>query len=311
MDDPLLRPWTALRAEGWTSARLTRAVKTGELVRLRRGVYGASAPGTPESGHLRRALAEVSERRYSVALSHVSAGVLWGVPVPRAHLGVVHLTRQPPARSRRTPSLHVHVGPLAPWELEERDGASVTSLARTAADVARIVPYPWAVAASDWALNRGVTRAQLEAFGRTTRGRAGNQALLAASAFAQRGSGSVAESISRVTMARAGLPEPVLQFEVLDADGEWVATCDFGWPALGLVGEMDGKAKYGALLRPGQAPEDAIMAEKEREQAIRQAGYWIVRWGWKEAGDVRLLGDLVRGAIQASDRRGRGAGRPR
>lgn len=303
-----MRPWPALRAEGWTSARLTRALKDGELVRLRRSVYGAQlAHTTPESQHLRRALAELHERQYPVALSHVSAGVLWGVPVPRSHLGVVHLTRLPPARSRRTPTLHVHVSPMAPAERVERDGIAVTALARSAADVARIVPYPWAVAAADWALNRGVNPSELEALGRATRGRVGNQALLAATAFARRGSGSVAESISRVTLARAGLPAPILQFEVLDLNGEWVATCDFGWPLLGLVGEMDGKAKYGELLRPGQDPADAIMAEKQREQAIRQAGYWIVRWGWKEAGDVEALGELVRGAIQASRSRRPGA----
>ena len=65
----------------------------------------------------------------------------------------------------------------------------------------------------------------------------------------------------------AGLPPPVLQWPVHGPQGRHVGTTDFGWPELGTVGEFDGLVKYGRLLRPGQSPGDAVVAEKRREDA--------------------------------------------
>ena len=57
---------------------------------------------------------------------------------------------------------------------------------------------------------------------------------------------------------------------------------DFGWPQFRTVGEFDGLVKYGALLRPGQDPADAVVAEKRREDAIREEGWRVTRWIWNE-----------------------------
>ncbi len=94
-------------------------------------------------------------------------------------------------------------------------------------------------------------------------------------------------------MLRSGVPAPVTQFPVF-LNGKLVATTDFGWEDAGLVGECDGKVKYGELLRPGEKPEDAVMREKRREGRIREAGYWIVRWGWHEASDPAELARIIR-----------------
>lgn len=73
------------------------------------------------------------------------------------------------------------------------------------------------------------------------------------------------------------------------------------------MGEVDGKAKYSTLLKDGQTPQDAVMDEKRREESIRQAGWWVTRWGWAEAWNVRTLGDLVRGGmVQGLARASRG-----
>jgi hypothetical protein len=70
---------------------------------------------------------------------------------------------------------------------------------------------------------------------------------------------SVGESRSRAAIALAGLPEPVLQWEVAGF------RTDFGWPDHCVVGEFDGEIKYGRLLRPGQQPGDVVFAEKRRK----------------------------------------------
>ena len=40
------------------------------------------------------------------------------------------------------------------------------------------------------------------------------------------------------------------------------------------------------------------MREKRREERIRQAGYWIARWGWKEACDQVVLANIVRRGME-------------
>lgn len=68
------------------------------------------------------------------------------------------------------------------------------------------------------------------------------------------------------------IPAPVLQVEVRDAHGQWVATTDVAWPALRAVGEVDGRVKYDQLLTPGKTAADAVMAEKRRDELIKKAG---------------------------------------
>jgi hypothetical protein len=45
---------------------------------------------------------------------------------------------------------------------------------------------------------------------------------------------------------------------------------------------FDGKIKYGRLLKPGQRIEDVIFDEKLREDTVRDLGWQIVRWLWRD-----------------------------
>ena len=61
---------------------------------------------------------------------------------------------------------------------------------------------------------------------------------------------------------------------------------------------MDGRIKYDDLLPAGHDPIEVILAEKQREERIRQAtGWWLVRWDWNTACDSARLGILLREAI--------------
>jgi hypothetical protein len=63
-------------------------------------------------------------------------------------------------------------------------------------------------------------------------------------AFADGRSESVGESRSRIAIVAAGLPDPVLQWEVRrSSDIDFVGRVDFGRPELCTVGEFDGLAK--------------------------------------------------------------------
>jgi hypothetical protein len=70
---------------------------------------------------------------------------------------------------------------------------------------------------------------------------------------------------------------------VFAPDGRFVGRSDFGWPDFGVLGEFDGQTKYGELLRkPGQTAEDVLIAEKQREDRMRELGWVVIRWMWQD-----------------------------
>ncbi len=98
-------------------------------------------------------------------------------------------------------------------------------------------------------------------------------------------------------MHRAGLPAPELQVEVSDADGGPLGRTDFGWHRGRLLGEFDGRVKYGRLLKPGETPGDAVFDEKVREDALRDSGSRVVRWIWAELAEPAIVVERIRRAI--------------
>jgi hypothetical protein len=58
---------------------------------------------------------------------------------------------------------------------------------------------------------------------------------------------------------------------------------DFAWPEHRLLGEFDGRVKYGRLLRPGEEPGDAVFREKRREDLLRRVTGWsMIRITWED-----------------------------
>jgi hypothetical protein len=108
---------------------------------------------------------------------------------------------------------------------------------------------------------------------------------------------SAGESVSRVRIVSDGLPIPELQVEILTPAGIFVARVDFCWKDQRTVGEFDGKIKYGRLLKPGQRIEDLVSKEKEREDAIRDLGWKVVRWSWDDLYRPGVLRDRLRRAF--------------
>lgn len=234
-------------------------------------------------------------------LSHRSAAVLHGLPLPRGVLTHVEVIREHTAKGRRGPVVHRRNAPLGPQDAATMDGLRVTSLERTAVDLARTLPYEWGVIACDAALHSGGRRERMEAEVDSGRGRQGNGVARRVVAFADGRAESPAESLSRVQMQRVGLPMPELQYRVL-LDGTVVARTDFAWLDQRVVGEVDGRIKYDQLLAPGETAADVVLAEKRREESIRQAGYWLVRWGWAEACRPQVLGARIRRAFVLAPR---------
>ena len=292
---PTEHPVLVLRRQaldaGLVDDEIRRRRRRGEWTGLQRGAYlvGSARPSARQQ-HLLMVRATLAGLRVPAVVSHASAAALHGLPLWGLRLGQVHVTRVPPARSADETRLRSHVARLAPHDITAVDGTAVTSVARTVLDVARSVPFPAALAVADAALASELTTPDellgvLEA-GAGTRGTRSARRVVEA---ADRRSESVGESRSRALMIDAGLPVPDLQVEVRRADGSLVGRCDFGWREHGLLGEFDGRIKYGRLLRPGQHPGDAVFEEKRREDALRDEGHGMVRWVWDELAGPQAL----------------------
>lgn len=293
-------PIDDLSAMGFSTSDITTRVRQGKLTRLRRGVYALPADCSPEVEHRRLIAAGRTVVSDSSVVSHVSAGVLHGLPVPRKQLDVISMTRLTSGHGELSSCMRIRHTALSEDEVTEIDGARVTTLARTVFDLARSLPFEWGVMACDAAYRSGLNSAALHAASHRHPRLRGSPRARRVADFGDGRSESAAESLSRLQMFRTGIPVPSLQHELFDANGEFVARPDFLWPEYRLVGEVDGRSKYGELLRTGQDPIDAIMAEKRREESIRQLGYWIVRWDWDQAWRPAELSSLLLGAMNTA-----------
>lgn len=288
MDLPPLAFRSALLDNGWTDPELRRKLRSGAITPVRRGSYRLrAAPDTPEARHALLVRATLPHLAPGWVVSDVSAAVLLGLPIWNLPLDRVHVSRDGTGGGRVTRGVHRHLVPLDPSEIVHVDGIALTSPARTVVDTASRAPFEQAVVVADAALapreggpltDRAALIAAVE---RSTRH--GLAAARRAVAFADGGGRSPGESRSRVAMWRAGLPAPVLQYEVRTAAGRLVGIVDFAWPELRTVGEFDGRIKYGErLLRPGQSAADAVYDEKLREDDIRAEDLSMTRWTWPD-----------------------------
>ena len=185
----------------------------------------------------------------------------------------------------------------------EVDGLLVTGPVRTALDLARSLPHEAAVVALDAALRHGlleheVLRARLFDIAGTR----GSRHAARVVRFADGRSESVGESRSRVVLHELGLSPSALQLVIRRPDGSFVGRTDFAWEDRRVVGEFDGRIKYGRLLRPGQDPGDAVFEEKQREDAVRDEGWEVVRWTWSDLTVPGWIGERVRRAQERGSR---------
>lgn len=146
------------RQAGFSYPLLAHYVKSGRILRIRRGVYRLAH--FPEMPHADLYIAWLSAGPKAV-ISHESALLLYGLTdlLPAE----IHLT-VPRTASRRLPGVRFHTSHLEPEEVTGRQGLPVTTLPRTLSDLIRSgVADEWIAQAVQQALERGlVTPAMLE-----------------------------------------------------------------------------------------------------------------------------------------------------
>jgi hypothetical protein len=291
-------PWSRERLleQGLTQRQLERDVAAGRLVRLRRALYAAPSQQAVDAGA--RAAAQVLDRFGADALlSHESAGRVRGLWLPFPADDRVHVTL-PGASSRADGTVRVHGSPVAEHEVALLDGVRLTSLPRTAVDLARGRSLPQALVALDSALriaavgrldgfearlvladpeNRAATvlaRERLSMAVDRESGWPGISVVRRCLPLADPRSESPYESWSRGVLVGAGAAPTSLAFPVRGASGaRYVA--DMAWEELGVLGEVDGVTKLGS--DPGTV-RVRLAAERRRQRDLEDAGWLVVRW---------------------------------
>lgn len=268
---------------------LERALRTGSLVRLRRGVVMLPEELAVWEAHRRKIEAAALKTNHGTYFARQSAGLLHGLPVRVTESLPVQVIRTMGGRHTRNRLLEASPAVLAEDEIAVIDGLHTTSLRRTVVDLIRRLPFPDAVAVVDAALRRGLDRGELA----TTTGYGHTRATRAV-AFGNGASESFGESYSRAVMHLANIPIPELQVDQFAAGGRFLGRPDFDWGGK-VVGEYDGGGKYDGSY--GVDPRTAIEAEKLRAQAFADEGYTLVRWLWRELQVPGLVPDRIRRAI--------------
>lgn len=243
---------------------------------------------------------DVAERcaQYAVRLrpwqffSHDTVLARLGAPLPMGSDPLVlHVAAHRPQREPRVAGVVGHrLGERLPsvWRI---GGIPFEHPARAWRHVGATWRHDDLVAAGDYLVGRGrlVTLGELadEVESHAARGRA---RLIRALDDIRPGSESSEETRLRLTLQRAGLPEPELNGDLRDPSGVFIARLDLAYRRWRLAVEYDGRQ---------HAFDDAQFArDADRWHAIRESGWDHVRiLRHHLRGDGRLAVDLVRSAL--------------
>ena len=288
-----------LQAKGVAPREITRAVRSGDLVRVRRGALVAGGlwrEAQPWERHALRARAVMATYgpESPVVLTHHSALAVWGIDLH----GVddrVHLATPDGRRGRTDDAVSFHRPVPAPF-VTTCGGIVLARPAAACLQVAAQFGGEAGLVSADAALRAGHTTPEELAAARSALGvsrssRAPAQVVALADGRVE----SAAESRARWTFDLAGLAQPTPQVVIRDEQDRFVARVDFLVEELKVVIEVDGMGKYEDIRD--------LRAEKVREDRLRELGYEVVRLTWRELADPALVLRKVMAAVVRAQRR--------
>lgn len=262
-------------ASGYRGAQI-RALTAGEWVQVRRGVYAVRTAYdalTPAGRHVLQAAAYALASRLSPVVSHRTGALAHSLPLLGSSPAVPQLTRAPRSVDDTSRTEGLYVASLSEADRTTVGGVPVTSLARTACDIARTSPLRHGVVVADAVLRRLVPPEDLLAVATAQRRWPGGTRAVQVARLADGRAETPLESLTRLAYLQEGLPAPESQIEVL-RHGVLVARVDFLFRGQRTIGEADGMGKYD---EPG-----ALRLEKRREEDLRRCGLDVVRSTWDD-----------------------------
>lgn len=272
---------------GYTERQLrTLTAVHGAWVVIRRGVY-AERSIVEEVADAHGGLAALRDRAASLSMSrphlmsHDSAARAWGLPLLQPRHDFVHVTREGLLGTRTEAGVKHHLTRLGMLNTSMTHGMRVTGIARTALDLAREHGLESGAVAIDAARRRGITLTQLsdevalmKYWPNVTHARAAIEA-------SDPGAETPGETLLRLALIEADLGPIMTQFPLRLRSGlAWADAC------VGRhVFEFDGRVKFRRFESGGVVTgsiEDALWAERTRQNEINELGLGLSRATWDE-----------------------------
>ena len=227
------RPFTVGQAEA--AGVPARRLRNSGFRRLARGVYATA--DTPDSIDLNCRAALLCMPEGSV-ISHWSALALLGLA--EGIVEVVDVSLPPQASvPRHQPGIRVHQRTVGN-EPTMVDGIPISGPGRTLVDMAPHLSHRRLVVIGDALVRRA---GGLDRLVQQIDREVGQRHVVAARAATRRvraGVDSPQETLWRLAIVDAGLPEPEVDIDVRDAAGEWIGHGDLGYRALRIVMQFEG-----------------------------------------------------------------------
>jgi len=265
-----------LAASGLTSSAIRQLLAQGVLTRVHRDVYRPVVPDDHPLTDFHAAVRALRQRDPTRVLTGPAALSTLGLPV-FGRPGTLHVAVDGRGGSSARSVTSTVAAPPDDQVIVVR-GTPVAGPARAVLDTARLQSVTAGVIAADQALRTNLTSAdELAATLATMRGLPGVARARLCCHLASPFSESPGESWSVVVMHQHGLSAADRQAVFSDVQGR-VGRVDFWWPRTRVIGEFDGRVKYGRANPAGRPPEDVLWNEKLREDRLRALDTTVVRW---------------------------------
>ena len=249
---------------------------------------------------------------FSVA-SHTTAAEAWGFPLPMrfAEAADLHITRPAGLARPRRVGVVGHRARLLPDEVTTLDGLVITSRERTWLDLANILSIQDLTVVADYLIRfpreafEGrrepyATKENLDAILGRHPGQRGIRTAREALGLSRVGADSPPETLLRLALGEAGLPEPEVNAPIVDGDGVLHHEPDLGYRKYRVAVEYEGA---------GHSDPEQVARDISREERTRALGWTEVRISRRHlANDAKPAVEKVRAALWAAGwRAGRSA----
>lgn len=292
-----------LLGAGLTTRNLEIGVSAGLVHRMRRGVYIPMHQWQGRKTWVQERLvlsAHILQFNGQHVYSHFSAARLHGLHVWNSS-PLIHISSPYNSSPSRTAadvvmhSLEVRDEDLVEKVIHGLGPVRFTSLERTVLDCATLAPFAQAVVIGDSAFTVGLNFQVLEKLLEGAVGRRGIRRARRAIRSLSRTSESAGETRTRLIIGELPIEQPEQQYWISTNNGTF--RVDFVWRGIRLILEFDGDTKYFDF---GDSPEQALIKERERENALIEEGWRIIRVKWKHLDDPESLKTRIMRAYLAA-----------
>ncbi|MFF9561845.1 hypothetical protein ACF1AJ_00720 [Leifsonia sp. NPDC014704] len=226
-------------------------------------------------------------RERDFAFSHTTAARLYDIPLPTELPPDIHVSVPDPGRP---PSIRGFIGhKLRHWDARVVGGLPVTTPEQTWIDLASLLSVSALVVAGDFVIGGRQPLTDKNALRAAFAAAPGRRGIARArSAFEKMrvGAESPGETRLRLVLHKLGLPEPLLNVDIRDDDGRFVARADLAYPASRIALEYEGDVH--------RVDRSTWMKDIGRRERVEDLGWRMVRVTAADLREPHTLASRVR-----------------